>query len=89
MLYTSTPTVKKLAPLLNVPVVSDTYREPSTTQQNSTQNRQNNTPKVSLNEQSIIKFLPGFPQDTKPLRTCPENRAKTVLKIHLGIKYHS
>ena len=31
----------------------------------------------------------GLPQDTKSLRSCSGNRAKMLLKGHLGIKYHS
>ena len=37
----------------------------------------------------IMEYLPGLPQDTKPLRCCFGNRAKMRLQSHLGIKCHS
>ena len=35
-----------------------------------------------------MEYLPGLPQDTKPLRSCSGNRGKMLLKSHLGIKCH-
>ena len=38
--------------------------------------RQDKTPKASPMEQSIIEYLPGLPQGTKPLRSCSGNWVK-------------
>ena len=53
------------------------------------QNWQDKTPKASLDEQSIMEYLPGLPQDTKSLRSCSGDRAKMLLKGQLRIKCHS
>ena len=74
---------------LHGPVVKGVYRQLSTTLQNSTPKLANNTPKGSPKKQSIMEYLQGLPQDTKPLRSCSGNRAKMFLKSHLGIKCHS
>ena len=47
------------------------------------------TPKASPKKQSIMEYLPGLPQDTKPLRSCSGNGAKMLLKSQFGIKCHS
>ena len=51
-----------------------------TTEQTVLQNGQKKTPDASLKEQSIMKYSPGLPQDTKPL-SCSENRAKMRIKL--------
>ena len=67
-------------------------QQPSTTQQNSTPKRAGQNPESIFQEaiyhgtSSRYKWLP---QDTKPLRSCSGNRAKMLLKGHLGIKCHS
>ena len=53
------------------------------------QNGQDKTRKASPKKQSIMEYLPGLPQDTKPLRSCSGNRAKMLLKTHLRLKCHS
>ena len=45
--------------------------------------------KASPNTRSIMEHMPGLHQDTKSLRSCSRNWAKTLLKGHLGIKCHS
>ena len=52
------------------------------------QNWQDKTAKAFPKKQFIMEYLAGL-QDTKPLRSCSGNRAKMLLKSHLGIKYHS
>ena len=52
------------------------------------QNGQNQTPKESLKKQPILEYLPGLPQDTKPLRSCSGNLAKMLRMSHHGIKCH-
>ena len=49
------------------------------------QNGQDKTPKASPKKQSIMEYLPGLPQVTKPLRRCSGNRAKMLLKSHLFV----
>ena len=53
------------------------------------QNWQDKTPKAFPKKQSIMELSPGLPQVTKSLRNCSGNRAKMLLKGHLGIKCHS
>ena len=53
------------------------------------QNRQDKTPKASPDDQSIMGYSPGLPQDTKSLRSCSGDRAKMLLKGQLRIKCHS
>ena len=48
------------------------------------QNWQDKAPKPSPKKQSIMEYLPGLPQDTKPLRCCSGNRAKMLLESPLG-----
>ena len=40
-------------------------------------------------EQSVIKYSLRLAQVTKPLRSCPGNRGKMILKYNLRIKCHS
>ena len=47
------------------------------------------TPKASPKKQSIMEYMPGLHQDTKPLRSCSGNPAKILLKGQFGIKCHS
>ena len=47
------------------------------------QNGQDKTPKASSKKQSIMKYLPGLPQDTKYLRSCSGNRAKMLSNVLL------
>ena len=54
-----------------------------------TPNGHDKAPKSFLREQYIIKFSPGLSQDPKPLRSCSGNRAKKILKSHLGRKCHN
>ena len=53
------------------------------------QNWQDKTPKAFPKKQSIMEYLPGLPQDTKPLKSCSGKRAKMFLKSPLGINRHS
>ena len=53
------------------------------------QNWQDKTPKASPKKQSVMEYLPVLPQDTKLLRRSSGNRARMLLKSHLGIKCHS
>ena len=65
------------------------YRQPKPQCRTVFQNWQDKTPKASPDEQSIMEYWPGVPQDTKSLRSCSENRAKMLLKGQLRIKCHS
>ena len=49
-------------------------------------NWQEKTTKASSKKLSIMEHSAGLPQDTKSLRICFGNRAKMLLKGHLGIK---
>ena len=48
-----------------------------------------NSETISKKKRSIMKHSSGLPQDAKSLRSCTGNRAKVLLKGHLGIKCHS
>ena len=47
------------------------------------QNGQDKTPKASLKKHSIMEYLPGVLQDTKPLRSCSENEWRYFSKVIL------
>ena len=49
------------------------------------QNWQDKTQKTSPDEQFIMEYPPGLPQDTKSLRSCPGDQAKMLLKGQLRI----
>ena len=88
--HLNTPRVEKLAPLTarssNRRCVSAAEHQ---TVEQYTKTGKIKTPKASSKKRSIMEHLPGLPQATKPLRSCSGNRAKMLLKIHLGIKCHS
>ena len=46
-------------------------------------------PESNSQERSIMEYSSELPQDTKPLRSCSENRTELLLKRHLWIKCHS
>ena len=60
------------------------HRQPNTTLQNSIQNWQDKTPKASPDEQFIMEYPPGLPQDTKSLRSCSGDRAKMLHNCGAG-----
>ena len=87
--HANTPPVKKLAPLTtrssSLKCVS--AAEHQTAEQYSKTGKKK--PKASPKKQSIMEYLTGLPQDTKPLRRCSGNRAKMLFKSHFGIKCNS
>ena len=65
------------------------YLQPSTTLLNSTPKLAGQKPESISQEAIYHEILAGLPQDTKYLRSCSGNRAKMLLKNHLGIQCHS
>ena len=65
------------------------YRQPSTTRWNSTPKLAGQSPESISQEAITMEYLPGLPQNTKPLRSFSGNRVKMLLKSHLGIKCYS
>ena len=53
------------------------------------QNGQEKTPIASSKKRSLMEDSPELSLDTKSLRSCSGNRAKMLLKGHIGIKCHS
>ena len=65
------------------------YRQPSTTSQNSTPKREGQIPESISQEVIYHGTLARTSSRYQSLRSCSGNRAKMLLKGHLGIKCHS
>ena len=85
MSHSNTPTVIKRSPLTICSRASHCW----TVLQKVLQKGQGETTKASHKKLSIMKYSPRLPEYTKSLRSSSGNRAKMLLKCHLGIKYYS
>ena len=85
MSHSNAPPVRKRAPLTARSISFRCVWQPSTRLQNSTPTLAGKKTKACPKEWSIMEYSPGLPQDAKSLRSCSWNRAKMLLKCHLGM----
>ena len=87
MLHSSTSPVRKQTRLTTGFSSLNSMWQPSTTLQNRTPKTGRRKPRKHL-KGSWNMYSSGLPRDTKPLRSCSENRPKMLLKSHLLIICH-
>ena len=89
MSHSNTPPVRNRPPLT---VRSSSLRCVSAAEHHTVEQYQKTgrtKPRKHPKKRCTMEHSPGLPQDTKSLRSCSGNRAKMLLKGHLGIKCHS